>query len=208
MSLYLVEGPTEKVVSRDEAKAHLRVTHNDDNDLIDSIIDAATKHAENSTQRAFKRQTWELRLDEFPCGWRPTSLRRDVWHQDIVLPLAPLIDVESVKYRDANGVEQTLSPAAYRVVGIGDRGRIALVSGQAWPTTHCDWPEGVIVRFVAGYDDGDSPPVATIPTPIVQAIKLLVSQFYEHREEFVRGDVISRLPQTVEALLQPYRVFG
>ncbi|WP_427449910.1 head-tail connector protein [Litorimonas sp. WD9-15] len=61
-----------------------------------------------------------------------------------------------------------------------------------------DVPDGTVceIGFTAGY--GTDP--SDIPTPLRQALLLLVAHLYEHRE----GD-IPPLPLMVGALLQPYR---
>ena len=61
-----------------------------------------------------------------------------------------------------------------------------------------DVPDGAVceVDFTAGY--GEEP--ADIPTPLRQAVFLLIAHLYEHRE----GD-IPPLPLMIGALLQPYR---
>src|SRR5690348_7921169 len=122
MALYLVDPPTAPVMTLAQAKAHLRISHSDDDALITGIVNAATKHAENQMQRVLMPQTWELRLDSFPnqpcSGWQ-----RDYWKygnprssygdyrtygnyrafDSLELPLAPLIEVNSVNYRDTDG---------------------------------------------------------------------------------------------------------
>lgn len=67
----------------------------------------------------------------------------------IRFPYPPLIDVVSVKYLDAEGVEQTLDPAAYRI----NETSLMLRPGGSWPSTGA-FPDAVRVRFKAGYNGG------------------------------------------------------
>ncbi|MGL3208695.1 head-tail connector protein [Bradyrhizobium sp. BR 1433] len=84
------------VVTLDEAKAHLRVDHGDDDLLIAALVTAATIAAQDLTQRRFAEQVVEWPLMHWHCGW-------------IALPIAPVTmdDVEFDRIcrrcrRDAN----------------------------------------------------------------------------------------------------------
>lgn len=96
MALFLVMAPSIEPVSLAEAKAHLRVEVNDENSLIQTLITAARQYVETATRRALLQQTWDDKLDAFPCG-------------AIVLPLSPVTSVTSITYLDTAGVSQTWS---------------------------------------------------------------------------------------------------
>jgi uncharacterized phiE125 gp8 family phage protein len=199
MPLYLIEGPdNDAVLTLEQAKAHLRVDFDDDDELIESYIAAAIQNVDGRDGwlgRALAAQTWELRLPEF-CG------------RQIMVPLPPLISIESVKYYDTADVLQTLSADDYEVVGIGGFGkaRIVLKSGKAWPGI-AKRAENVVVRFTAGYISPDSPPVGSVPAPILTAIKRQVGTMYELRETLVVNASVAKLPGATEALLAPLRVW-
>ncbi|MCW5692939.1 MAG: head-tail connector protein [Pseudolabrys sp.] len=200
MSLYLVEGPEQDdVLSLADAKLHLRVDFDDDDELIESYVATAIQNIDGRDGwlgRAIGEQTWELRLSEF-CG------------NEIKIPLPPLIEVESVKYYDADDALQTLAPGDYEVVGIGGFGkaRVVLKSGKRWPEI-AKRAENVVVRFRAGYPtDGGSPAAPTVPAPILTAIKRQVATMYENREAVVVNATVTKLPGGVEALLTPLRVW-
>jgi uncharacterized phiE125 gp8 family phage protein len=195
MYVVVITPPDFAVVSLDEAKAQLRVDHDDDNDLIETLIEVATQHIDGSAGwlgRALISQTLELQLDRFPnCG--------------VLLPYPPVAGpVTSVKYDDADGVEQTANSSSYRLVGPSGRPRFELEYGATWPSTRCQ-TAAVRIRYVAGYgESGDD-----VPAPIRHAILLMVSELYQNRE--ITGDtgrdLARELPFAVTALLSPYRVF-
>jgi uncharacterized phiE125 gp8 family phage protein len=195
--LYLIEPPQDDVVSLAEMKAHLRVEHDDDNDLIEALTEAVTQHLDGrdgKLGRALVDQTWELRMAWFP---RVVSLR-----------LPPLIEVEAVDYLDSSGARHTFDTENYLVTGIGDRGHVHLAPGQCWPVLPYDRPECAIVRFRAGYlDGGVSPAVANVPGPIKAAIKLMTGTLYQNRENVIVGQTAIEIPWAAEALLASYRVF-
>ena len=59
-------------------------------------------------------------------------------------------------------------------------------------------PNAVRCRFVAGY--------STAPEPIKQAIKILISHWFEAREPVVIGATVNSVPMSVNALAYPYQV--
>jgi len=189
MSLTLVTAPTAEPVSLTEAKAHLRVTGSDEDTLITAMIAATRQNLDGRDGwlgRALMTQTWELRLDRFPAS--------------ITVPLPPLQTVDSVKYIDGDGAEQTLDPSLYQVVA-GEPARIVPAYGQTWPSTRCQ-PDSVWVRFTAGYGDADD-----VPAPIKAAILLNVGTLYRDRETVNIGNIVAELP-TVSLLLSPFRVWS
>jgi uncharacterized phiE125 gp8 family phage protein len=187
MRVVVITEPT-PVLPLADAKAHLSVEDADTHDdaKITAYVAAATAHIDGPAGwlgRSLGKQTLELRR----CGF-PT------W---IELQYGPVISVLSVKYDDADGVEQTLDPAAYFVHG----GIICPAANTSWPATRSGL-ESVRVQYEAGYDDGK------IPTPIIQAIKLMVGDFYRFTESASSG-AAGKVPMsaTVEALLTPFRVW-
>jgi uncharacterized phiE125 gp8 family phage protein len=200
MPLYLIEAPDpEDVLPLADAKAHLRVDFDDEDDLIRGYIGAAIGNLDGRDGwlgRALGEQTWELRLPRFPAS------------PAIEVPLPPLIEVESVTYYDAGDVLQTLSAGAYEVAGVGGLGkaRVVLKTGQLWPDT-ARRAESVLVRFRCGYPTTGSPALPTVPPPIRVALLRIMGSMYEERQDVVIGVSATRLPGGVEPLLAPLRVW-
>ena len=70
MSSILLTPPAVEPVTLAEAKAYLRVEHDDDDDVIASLIAAARSHIEAQTRRALITQTWQIRRDSWPGDGR------------------------------------------------------------------------------------------------------------------------------------------
>ena len=121
----------------------------------------------------------------------------------IRLPLPPLISVESIKYLDANGVEQNLDMSNYRVVDNGDwPSSIEPEYGVSWPSTRAI-RSSVTVRFKCGHKDvADS----EVPEPIRTAMMMMVCERLKNREPNVVGMSVRELPDGVADILAPYRV--
>jgi uncharacterized phiE125 gp8 family phage protein len=192
MPVVVITPPQFALASLEEAKAHLRVEHDDDNDYIEALVETATNMIDGPDGwlgRALITQTLEWRGDEFGSC-------------DIRLPYPPIAAIVSVKYDDSDGVEQTVSSADYRLVGQSSLPRLALTYGSTWPAAR--WQnEAVRVRYTAGYGDASD----DVPAPIRHAVLLMVSELYENREP-TTDKPRTEVPFAVAALLSTYRVFA
>lgn len=181
MDLVLVSPPTVEPVLLEEAKAHLRVLHDAEDELIESLISAARQYAEGYTRRSLVPQTWRLTLDAFPRG-------------PIYLPRPPLIEVVEVAYTDGNGVARTV--ADFSTILHPARPFIAPAYGAEWPIAR-DSYGAVTVTYRAGY------PV--LPEALREAVLLLLGSDYKHRESVITGTIVAELP-AAKRRLNMYRV--
>ena len=192
-SLVLQTAPTVEPITTAEAKSHLRVDAAGDDTLIGALIDAAIAMLDGRDGwlgRALCTQTWDWYLDAFP-------------DEDVLyVPLPPLVSVSSITYLDTAGASQTWGATNYTVDIRKGPGRITPAYGVVWPSTR-DVVNAVIIRFVAGYGAA-----AAVPETIKLGLKALVAQFYEHREPVVVGTIATKIPDHVDRLLAPYRVWS
>jgi len=190
VGLSLVTAPAEPLTTA-EAKAHLRVTHNDDDAYIYSLISAARHAVEAETNRALMTQTWDWTLDMFSGNGH------------LEVPKAPLISVTHVKYVDTAGVEQTWATSNYTVqTYAGPRaepGRIALGYSLAWPVFRSELG-AVRIRFVAGYGNA-----MQVPGPLLEAVRQLIATWYEQRAS-VSTVAVSEMPHGLQFLTGPFKV--
>lgn len=192
MSLTIKTAPAVDPVSVEDAKTHLRIDHSADDSYIGSLITAALQYVERAeTNRALITQTWNYYLEAFPGG--------DV----LELPLPPLQSVTGVYYTPDGDSEATFSSANYTVDTDSEPGRVVLNSNASWPGDELEEVNGVRVEFVAGY--GDS--ATDVPEPLRQAIRLIVAELYENREDVVigAGNSVVPVPYSSKMLLQNYR---
>lgn len=195
MALQLITAPEEEPVSLAEAKAHLRLEHEDEDSVINLLIRASRRRAEEFLGRALVEQTWELVLDAFPDA-------------EIKLPRPPLLEVVSIKYDDEDGDEQTLPTEDYAIDTVSKPGWV--VPADTWPTT-LDAINAVRIRYTAGYGPTADSPVelaSGVPEDIKAGILLFLAHLYANREAVVVGQAAVALPMGVEALWQPYRVYS
>jgi uncharacterized phiE125 gp8 family phage protein len=150
-----------------------------------SLIATVRERGEAATGRQFITATWDLVLDELPCGLQPYELGLR-WTLDRVgnmcldIPKPPLQSVTSISYTDTAGQAQVWSSANYIVdKPTGPRcrrGRIAPAYGVVWPFTQAQI-NAATVRFVAGYGASG----AAVPALLRQALLMDLAALYEHR---------------------------
>lgn len=148
------------------------------------------------TNRALTTQAWDEFLDRFPGeGW-------------IEVSKPPLQSVTYVKYRDTNGVWQTMSTDDYEVLGTHTppvlesrpaRGRIVLKFGRIWPLAD-DRPGCVQVRFVCGYGAASA-----VPAALKDAMLMDLGTLDLARAGIVVGTIVARLPGDSTATYLQFR---
>ena len=179
MGLIVTTPPTVWPVLLAEAKQHLRVSASDEDAQIGVLIKSAVRHIENTLGRTLAVQSYRLTLDAFADA--------------IELPRGPVASVESVKYIDVNGAEQTIPTSVYTVDVVSRKQWVVLNAGETWPET-LDAINVVTVDYTAG----------DTPEDLFHAVLFLIGHFYLNREAATeRGG--QELPLAVDSLLLPYR---
>ena len=63
MASILLTGPAVEPITLAEVRSHLRVQHDDDDDIFSALIAGARVHIETQTRRALINQSWRLTRD-------------------------------------------------------------------------------------------------------------------------------------------------
>lgn len=182
----LVAAPAVLPVSREECKLHLRVDGTDEDGLIDIYLAAAVTHLDGEAGwlgRAIVAQTWSQQFDAF--------------ERSILLALAPVTSITSVKYEDAAGVLQTVAANQYELINGDSAPEVRFIDDYSFPTVGDDLPV-LVVTFVGGYGDDED-----VPAAIKVCILLMVADMYQSREAKLASGLIEN--STVRRLLDPYR---
>jgi uncharacterized phiE125 gp8 family phage protein len=185
MPSILLSGPGAEPITLAEAKQFLRVEHDDDDDVIAALIAGARIHIEANTRRALVTQTWRLTRDVWPdCAFLA------------VLPV-PLVSLDAARVYRSDGTTLAIDTDAFALDTVAAPARLIFARG-ALPA-----PEraasGVEIDITCGYGNAED-----VPEPLRQAVRLLVAHWYENRG--LIGGEVAILPQTVAALIAPYRV--
>lgn len=194
MILKQITAPAAEPLTTDDVKTNLRIDHTAEDTRLAALIRVAREAAETITRRVLIAQTWELVLDDWPAAdW-------------LEVPLPPLQSITSIKYKNEDGVESTLSASTYIVDADSEPGRVHLEDGETWPADTLYPVAAIRVRFVAGYGTDGS----DVPESILQAMHLIIGHYYENREAVYAsvGGNVQMLPMGVSSLLANYRVYG
>ena len=124
MKLVCITQPGSEPIGLSDVEGQCRITDlSAEAATIELMIQAVRERAEQITRRSFVTQTWELTLDGFPFDRNPINL-----------PKPPLQTVDSIKYIDTDGNEQTLDSGFYRVRNSGEPGSVQPLYGLwVWP---------------------------------------------------------------------------
>jgi uncharacterized phiE125 gp8 family phage protein len=166
-SLTRAAQPVVEPVSLADAKTHLRVDTESDDDHILALISSAREWCENYTQRTFIHTQWTMTFDTFP------------W--EIELPRPPVAvasgnTATTITYAMETGGTATLATSQYRVDRTAEPGVIRTVYAGTWPSHLLD-RNSISVTWWGGYgEDGGK-----VPKVVRSAILMLVAYWYERR---------------------------
>jgi len=177
-----VDGPAVEPITLPEMKAYLRLDDDGQDDLVAGLIRAARLMVESASRRLLIEQGWRIVMDRWPQGGR------------ILLPLSPVLAIDSVKVLDAAGVATEIAPASVALDAASDP-PCMFVSDAPEPGKA---RHGIEIKLRAGY--GASPDA--VPETLKLAIKILVAHWFENR-----GDVVGEqvLPPDAMALVAPFQ---
>lgn len=187
----LTAAPKEEPLTLAEIKSHLRIDEDltDDDADLEAAIAVAREHIEQSRSLALVTQTWKI------WGYGLPQV-------DIELIRRPLISVDTFKYRNTEGVLTTLDSSLYQADTQSLIPKICPAYGQSWPSVREDL-NAVQIDVTLGYGAA-----AKVPNAIKWAIRLLVANWYEHREEEIEKTFeTARIKIGVDNLLGPATVF-
>ena len=141
-----------------------------------SLLAAARLAVEDILRCSMMAQEWKLVLDGFPC--------------EIRLPRGPVATVDSIKYINNDGVQQTLASIHYQTDLLSDPPRIVPAYGEVWPSTR--WQMNTVeVAYTAGVTDP-----ANVSDGRKLLIKLYFATFYQNRETVLIDHTVVSVPHT------------
>jgi uncharacterized phiE125 gp8 family phage protein len=172
--------PVTEPVSVAEAKAHLRVPHNDDDAYISTLIKTARQSIEAKTGLGLISQGWSVFLDDWP-------------EQGVIeLPLAPVLDVIDIKVHGDDDSFAIIDPAHYYADKVSRPARIILRGSRDWAAPG-RVANGIEILLTIGF--------VIVPEPLREAVLQLVGHWHE-----TRGDeTADEKPLGLGQLIQPYR---
>lgn len=197
MKVKLITGPSVEPVTYAEMEYHMRLTTisgdlSEETTYVESLITTARTYIEEMLGRKLIYQTWEYYLDEFPS------------EDYIELPFPTLSGVNYIKYIDTDEDATEFSSDDYLVDTDSTIGRVVLGYNKTYPTITLSPKNPIQIRFDCGY----SATASGVPEPIKQAMKLMVADLYENRENVFAAPGLSiHILKTIDNLLGPYKVW-
>lgn len=183
MHAVLTLPPAVEPVSLAEAKAHLRVTHAEEDPQIARLVTAARKTVERRTGLALIAQGWSAFADDWPG--------EGTFH----LPLWPVTEIAALKVHGGEEEAQEIDPAHYFCDLLSRPARLVLRPWRVWQKPG-RIAKGIEIAVTAGF--GAS--AGTVPEDLREAVLKTLAHWYEWR-----GDEAPRSLATISALLQPWR---
>lgn len=181
-------------ISLAQAKEHLRVDFDDEDDGIGSAITDARVFIEEQTGLVLSARSVVEVFNGFDGA--------------LALRSWPVTAITNISYLDPSAASVELDGAGYRLVAVKKPARIAPVG--FWPRTlgHGFGQRGgavgaVTVTAEAGYATPDD-----IPATVIRAMKLMIGHFYTNRSAVEAGARAAavEMPMAVALLLRRYMV--
>ena len=160
-TLTRTSSPSGLVVSLVEAKNHLRVSGDNQDDPITLLIEASTEKLEHDINRGILQANWQQAMHAFPSNGEP-----------IELMMGNATDVGSITYVDTDGVTQTLDSSLWSFSSA--RHNVSCDTSDQWPEVYSETlSDKVFVNFTCGVADA-----SCVPRLYKQAILLEVGRAY------------------------------
>jgi len=185
MPAMLLAGPAAEPVTLAEAKMYLRVDHDAEDALISSLITAARATVEALTRRVLIDQGWRIVRDAWPASGL------------IAAPVNPLREITAAHVVDGAGEEVALALDAFAVDTARLPGAIRVARGALPPPGRS--LAGIAIDVVVGH----GPSADHVPSPLIEAVRVVLAHFYEHRDVPGPG---AAFPARLDALVAPFRV--
>jgi uncharacterized phiE125 gp8 family phage protein len=171
------------VLSLADAKLFLRVDSDAEDSLITDLIKVAVEHVQNHTGQL---------LDEVDDVV--------IWAEDwetLQIPIAPITSIKSIQYYDESNTLQTLATNLYWMQE-GESVSPQIRFDLPLPDLYDERTHRIKIIADVGF--------AVIPSELKHAVRLMVSQYYDVRENFAVGTIVSaEMPNGVKALMNQWR---
>jgi len=178
---------TTEPVSIQALLKHCNAVATDDDDLIRDLRKTAREMVEADAHLSLVSKTIRHRIPAWPRGLDP-----------IELPAGPVTAVDSIQYRDTDGVVTVLASANQWSLDTDRRpAAIWLAPDASWPDIQIGAFDAITVTYQCGYDASTNP----APAMAVHAIKMLVAHWYTNRESVITGTISKEIEAGYKRLI-------
>jgi len=196
MGLKVKTPPKVEPVDINDIKEHLRITNAQEENYLETLVEAARETCEKQSNRSYVEQTLVVTFNDWP-------------EFPIELPRPPVQSVEKIEYKDKDGILTIWNSDNYIVDNYSFIPKIYKDYNAELPNVELAKVNAIQITYIAGYASDDSGDTTNytknIPARYKHAIKLLVGEWYRMREE-VAENKPTKIPDGVDRLLSSDRV--
>jgi uncharacterized phiE125 gp8 family phage protein len=178
-----LEKANDEIISLKEAKNYLRIDHNFDDDLLNTLIRATREVIESKIQKSIMAQTWKYTVnkDDF-CSYSGANAIGVVMSYDTIMIPLPKPPVVCIKKAEINGKE--VNKTCYSLEKINSRVYLRL---------ECKNTVGEKSKFpiTITYESGISNKMENVPHQLKLSNLMLVADAYQERYSPNKNTVIS-----------------
>ena len=185
MTLLRTVEPTGEPVTLAEVKAHLRLSHASEDELLNGLIRAARDDVERATGLALLDQSWRLVLDRWPREGCVLLMRH------------PVREILSVTAFGTEGEASLIDPDDYEFDPVSRPARLHLEN----PPAALRAMNGIEIDFSAGFGEAGT----DVPDLLKRAMLVLVAHWYEFRATYGAADQPVSYPPGYDRLIAGYR---
>jgi uncharacterized phiE125 gp8 family phage protein len=186
MTYVLIDPPSAEPLTLAQVKAHLRIEHDDEDALLQSLAATARQHLERETGLCLLVQHWRLYLDLWPKGGV------------IEIARGPVQAIESVTVYGADGEASDVSLEDHLLDGASRPARLWLRD----PKTPGRALNAIEIDFTAGFGEAG----ADVPSPLMRAMLIHVGFMYGFRGVVSPEQQPAGIPDGYERLIGGFRL--
>ena len=186
MTYAVIEQPSAEPLTLVEVKAHLRLDHPDEDELLNGLIVVARQSLEAETGLCLMRQRLRLYLDRWPRNGMIQLLR------------GPVQSLDAVTVYDADGTPLSVPVADHLLDGDSRPARLWLRDapepGQAI--------NGIEIDLTVGFGEAG----ADVPGPLIRAMLIHVGHMFAFRGTLAIDQQPAGVPDGYERLIAGHRM--
>lgn len=186
MTYAVITPPSAEALTLAGVKAHLRIDHAHEDDLLQSLIVVAREHLERMTGLVLVTQGQRLFLDR--------------WPRDGVIEITrhPVQAVTEIRIYDQDGVESTVDLSGQVLDGNARPARL-LVRNRPAPAQAMN---GVEIDFTAGFGEAGT----DVPDTLKRAMLTHIAEMHAFRGIVTTSQQPASVPDGYDRLIAPYCV--
>jgi uncharacterized phiE125 gp8 family phage protein len=205
MRIVRTQKPAGLAIGLEAVKTHLRLLgYDDENSLVASYVDSACEFIFQRTWKVIQSASYTAYLDDWNNYNGEYSYNHHYYRDyrnykddcDIKIKMHPVTSLDSIKYYDADGVQQTMVDGTDYFYSIN--GNFARIKFLEKPTLQDNRYDAIEIAFTAGYANQFD-----IPDDLIHCLKILVADAFNNRNSQTAGMSVNenKIPQSVDMIL-------